>query len=91
MATILKLNDKTRTIIKASLNMEQSILDLGLNKWQYKLREFEKSHKISTEEFVSKFTKGKLGDDKKWFEWMFAYNAYNHVKEKLNAVKGIDI
>ena len=91
MANILKLNDKTKTLIKSSLNIEQNILDLGLNKWKYKLKEFEKENKISTEEFVSKFAKGKLGDDKKWFEWLFAYKAYNHIKNKLNLVKGIDI
>ena len=85
----LKLNEETKSLIKSSLNIEENILNLGLNKWKNKLNELKKEHKISTEKFVSKFNKGELGDDKKWFEWMFAYKAYNHVKEKLNLVKGI--
>jgi len=91
MANHLKLNEETKSLIKSSLNIEENILNLGLNKWKNKLKEFEKEHKISTEKFVSKFNEGKLGDDKKWFEWIFAYKAYNHVKEKLNLVKGISI
>jgi len=78
--TTLKLNKETKSLIKSSLNIEENILNLGLDKWQSKLKEFEKEHKISTEKFVNKFNKGELGDDKKWFEWIFAYKAYNHSK-----------
>lgn len=91
MTTTVKLNEETKSLIKSSLNIEENILNLGLNKWKSKLKEFEKEHKISTEKFVNKFNKGVLGDDKKWFEWIFAYKAYNHIKEKLNLVKGITI
>ena len=89
--TTLKLNKETKSLIKSSLNIEENILNLGLDKWQSKLKEFEKEHKISTEKFVNKFNKGELGDDKKWFEWIFAYKAYNHSKEKLTLMKGITI
>ncbi|MBI2541887.1 hypothetical protein HYV80_04210 [Candidatus Woesearchaeota archaeon] len=91
MANNLKLNEETRLLIKSSLNIEENILNLGLSKWKNKLKEFEKEHKLSTEKFVSKFSKGELGDDKKWFEWIFAYKSYNHVKGKLSLVKGITI
>ena len=91
MANSLKLNEETKSLIKSSLNIEENILNLGLNKWKSKLKEFEKEHQISTEKFVSKFNKGELGDDKKWFEWIFAYKACNHIKEKLDLVKGIAI
>ncbi len=91
MANALKLNKEVKLLIKYSLNKEENILNLGLNKWKNKLKEFEKQHRISTETFVKKFNNGELGDDKKWFEWIFAYKAHNHIKEKLNLVKGIAI
>ena len=91
MASNLKLNEETKSLIKSSLNIEENILNLGLNKWKNKLKELEKEHRISTEKFISKFNKGELGDDKKWFEWVFAYKAYNHAKEKLDLVKGIAV
>ena len=89
--TILKLNEETKSLIRSSLNIEENILNLGLNKWKSKLKEFEKEHNISTETFVNKFNKGELGDDKKWFKWIFAYKAYNNAKEKLSIMKGITI
>ena len=91
MPNSLKLNKETKSFIKSSLNIEENILNLGLNKWKNKLKEFEKEHKISTETFVKKFNNGELGNDKKWFGWIFAYKAYNHIIKKLNLVKGIII
>ena len=91
MANHIKVNKEAKLLIKSSLNIEENILSLGLDKWKNKLKKFEKEHKISTEKFVSKFNNGELGDDKKWFEWMFAYKAYSHIKEKLNLMKGITI
>ena len=87
----LKLNEESKSLIRSSLIIGENILNLGLNKWKSKLKEFEKEQKISTEKFVSKFNKGELGDDKKWFKWIFAYKAYNHTKEKLSIMKGINI
>ena len=89
MANGLELTEETKSLIKSSLNKEENLLNLGLSKWKSKLKEFEKENKISTETFVKKFDSGQLGDDTKWFEWVFAYKAYNHIKEKLNLMKGI--
>ena len=91
MANGLKLTKEIKSMIRSSLDKEENILNLGLDKWENKLKEFEKENKISTESFVKRFNSGKLGDDKKWFEWIFAYKAYNHIKEKLNLMKGITI
>ena len=89
MANGLKLTEETKSLIKSSLNKEENLLNLGLSKWRSRLKKFEKENKISTEAFVKKFNSGQLGDDEKWFEWVFAYKAYNHIKEKLNLMKGI--
>ena len=87
----IKLNDETKSLIKSGLSIEENILNLGLNKWKKKLKDFEREHNISTEKFVIKFNKGELGDDKKWFEWIFAYKSCKHIKDKLEIVKGITI
>lgn len=85
------LNDETKAVIKSSLNVEENLLELGLSKWNGRLKSFEKEHNISTEKFVDQFNSGKLGDEKKWFDWIFAYKAYIHIKEKLALVKGITL
>lgn len=91
MTNHVKLNSEAKSLIKSSLNIGENILILGLNKWENKLKTLEKQHKLSTEKFMNKFNKGELGDDKAWFEWVFAYKAHSHIKEKLELMKGIAI
>ena len=86
-----ELNNETKELVKAGLNLEENILKLGLVKWGNKLKNFEKEYKMSSDEFFDKFNKGNLGDDKKWFEWLFAYKSYHHIKNKLNIIKTINL
>ena len=62
-----------------------------MNEYKQELKQFEKKNKMKTKEFVKKFEKGELGDEEKWFDWLFAYKAYKHVKKRLEAFKGISI
>ena len=55
-------------------------------KWGNKLKIFEKEYGMTSEEFLDKFNKGKLGDDKNWFEWLFACKSYNHINKKLRNI-----
>lgn len=88
---VTKLNEEAKSLIKASLSMEENMLKLGLHKWGTKLKNFEKKHGISSEEFVDKFNKGELGDEKIWFEWMFAYKAYSNIRNKLQLISKISL
>lgn len=86
-----ELNEEAKSLIRSSLTMEEKILNLGLNKWKTKLIEFERENNMSTEEFFDKFNKGELGDDKKWFKWLFAFKAYVHIENKLRQIKKISL
>lgn len=86
-----ELNEEAKSLIRSSLTMEEKILNLGLHKWKIKLTEFEKEHNMSTEEFINKFNKGELGDDKIWFKWLFAFKAYAHIENKLRLIKKISL
>lgn len=86
-----EFNEETKLLIKSSLNIEANILNLSLEKWGAKLKKFEKEYEMSSSEFLNRFNKGELGDDKKWFEWLFAYKAYEHIKKKLQIMKSISL
>lgn len=86
-----EFNEETKLLIKSSLNIEANILNLGLEKWGAKLKKFEREYGMSSSEFLNRFNKGELGDDKKWFEWLFAYRAYEHIKKKLQIMKSISL
>ena len=45
--------------------------------------------KMSSEKFIHKFESCDLGDDTEWFDFLFAYRAYEHVRKKLKLVEEI--
>ncbi|MBI5374422.1 MAG: hypothetical protein HZA77_03240 [Candidatus Schekmanbacteria bacterium] len=85
----LALKKESLDLVKAGLEIEKNILKLSVQKYQSQLRAFEKKHKLSSEEFIKKFKEGKLGDDEEWFDWLFAYKAVNHSKQKISNIKEI--
>ena len=87
----LALKKEALDLIKNGLEIEKNILKLSLAKYQKQLREFEKKHNFSSEEFFKKFKKGKLGNNGEWFDWLFAFKAVNHVKQKLSYIKKINL
>lgn len=87
----LALKKEAIDMIKSGLEIEKNILKLSLVKYQKQLREFEKKHSLSSEEFFKKFKKGELGDNGEWFDWLFAFKVIKHVKQKLSYIKEISL
>ncbi|MEA2032185.1 MAG: hypothetical protein U9N41_01205 [Euryarchaeota archaeon] len=42
--------------------------------------------RLNGKEFIQKFESGDLGDDAEWFDFLFAYRAYKHVRKKLKLI-----
>ena len=90
MATI-KIQEEAMAIVKSGLAIEENILKMSLEEYRKDLKTFERKYKMSSEEFIQKFESGDLGDDAKWFDFLFAYRAYEHVRKKLKLVEEIHI
>ena len=85
------INDEVAPLLKQGLDSEKRILKFSYNRYRQELKGFEKQHAMSTEEFVTRFNSGNLGDDAEWFDWLFAYKALGHVEKKLNAIEDISL
>ena len=90
MATI-KIQEEAMAIVKSGLAIEENILKMSLEEYRKDLETFERKYKMSSEEFIQKFESGDLGDDAEWFDFLFAYRAYEHVRKKLKLVEEIHI
>ena len=88
MATI-RIQKEAVHIIKSGLAIEENLLKMSLDEYGKDLVIFEKKYKISRKDFIQKFESGELGDDAEWFEFLFAYRAFEHVKKKLKLIEGI--
>jgi len=78
--TTIKIREEAIPIVKSGLAIEENILRISLDEYKKDLATFEKRHKMSSEEFIQKFESGDLGDDAEWFDFLFAYRAYEHVR-----------
>ncbi len=90
MATI-KIQEEAMAIVKSGLAIEENILKMSLDEYKKDLETFEKRHKMSSEEFIQKFESGDLGDDAEWFDFLFAYRAYEHVRKNLKLIEEMPI
>ena len=90
MATI-KIQEEAIPIVKSGLAIEENILKIGLEEYKKDLETFELRHKMSREVFIQKFESGDLGDDAEWFDFLFAYRAYEHVRKKLKLIEEMQI
>lgn len=77
------------SLIKNALLFEKEIFCLALPDYAERLKEFERNHSMTSDEFFEKFQNGVLGDDPEWFDWLFQYKAYKHLKERLKSMESL--
>lgn len=87
----IKLNNEEAFIVKESLELEKEIMSLSLKEYAREEKAFEKKHKMKTKKFLDKYNSGDLEDDEEWFDWLFAYKAGYHIKERLKAIESIAV
>jgi hypothetical protein len=89
--TTIKIQEEAVDIVKSGLAIEENILKMSLDEYTSDLERFERKYKMTSEEFIQKFESGDLGDDAEWFDFLFAYRAYEHVRKKLKLIAEIQI
>jgi len=66
-------------------------LSVKADNYLKRLKSFEKTHKMKSVAFSKAFYAGKLGDDAKWFDWLFVYEAYNKIIKQKKIIKGLSL
>jgi len=89
--TTIKIKEEAIPVVKSGLAIEENILKISLEEYKKDLETFERKYRMSSEIFIRKFESGDLGDDAKWFDFLFAYRAYEHVRKKLKLIEEIPI
>ena len=53
------------------------------------LADFEKRHKMSSDEFFEKFNAGKLGDDREYIKWYAYKDTFNKLMGRLKEIETV--
>lgn len=75
--------------INKMFKVELSMVKRELGKVEIVLSEFEKRHKMSSNNFYKKFNEGKLGDDREYIKWFAYKDTYNRLKVRLKEIERV--
>ena len=90
LATVM-IRQEALPVVRSSIALKRQALELNLRAYQARLTEFEKRHRMTSEQFAAGFSAGELGDDAEWFEWEFVRDTYREAERKLELLNSADI
>jgi hypothetical protein len=91
METTMTMQAEAVPVVRSSLEMKRKALEFSLRQYQTRLAAFERRHRMTTEEFATKFGAGELGDEADWFEWEFVLDAYRETARQLRLVGSVHL
>lgn len=75
--------------INKMLKVEPGMVKRELKQIKDSLADFEKRHKMSSDEFFEKFNAGKLGDDREYIKWYAYKDTFNKLIERSKEIEKI--
>ncbi|MEQ9730861.1 MAG: hypothetical protein ABOK23_09675 [Candidatus Methanoperedens sp.] len=75
--------------INKMLKVELGMVKRELKQFKNSLADFEKRHKMSSDEFYEKFKAGKLGDDREYLKWYAYKDTFNKLMERLKEIEKV--
>ena len=75
----IEITGEALPIVKSGIILKKKLLSIKAANYLKRLKGFERKYKMKSAAFSKEFDAGKLGDDAEWFDWLFAYEAYNKV------------
>ena len=90
MGTVaLEINEEVIPTLKFIVKREFEILEKKKKLYEKELAKFEQKYGMTSKQFKEKFKSGIIGDEGEYFDWWFALRAYEHIENKISALKGV--
>jgi len=81
--------EETKQVIDEFLKRQTDFTYSRFIRFDKECKEFEKLYSMNSEEFLSRFESGELGDDLHWFDWYAVLRGKTIWKKKYEILKGI--
>ena len=83
--------DGALDVVKSSINLKSRVLKSNHEDYKKRLKAFEIKYGISTKQFLKKYNSGQLGDDQKWFDWLFVCEAFSEISRELSLLRHVKL
>ncbi|OGC07661.1 hypothetical protein A2526_00015 [candidate division WOR-1 bacterium RIFOXYD2_FULL_36_8] len=78
-------------VLNSMFHEKLNFAQYKVDKYKDLCSEFEKKHKIDSEQFLNKFENGETGDDADYFNWFAAKKGLDLWTKKLSILKSASI
>ena len=82
-------HDETKLILDEALEKQMAFVNARLIKFNNECKEFESEYKMDSNQFLTKFESGELGDDLHWFDWYAALRGKKLWEKKCRVLREI--
>jgi len=89
MQATFTIQQEAVPLVRSGLEMKRKTLEFNLRQYHTDLAGFEKRHRMTSEQFATRFRAGELGDEADWFAWEFALDAYRETARQLELLKSV--
>lgn len=79
--------DELKTLIKAALDNEQKIINIGIRKTREHLQKLEDKYKMDSDSFYRKYSSGEMGDDMEYIRWAGEVETLTKLQMNLKALR----
>jgi hypothetical protein len=87
----IEITGEALPIVKSGIVLKEKLLSVKAANYLKRLKGFERKYKMKSAKFSKEFDAGKLGDDADWFDWLFAYEAYNKIIKQKEIINGLSL
>ena len=85
----IQIKEEALPILRSSIALKEKLLKAKSKNYRKRLNQYEEKHRMKSDDFITAFNGGKLGDDAEWFDWLFVYEAHNRLRYKEKLVEGL--
>ena len=87
----ITVTDDALDVVKSSIILKNRVLKSNYADYKKRLRKFETKYGMSTNQFLKKYNAGRLGDDQKWFDWLFVHEAFSEIGHELSLLRQVKL
>jgi hypothetical protein len=91
MLATVTIRQEALPVVRSSIALKRQALEFNLRSYQARLMEFEKQHRMTSDQFEARFNSGELGDNAEWFEWEFVRDACREAEQQLELLNSVDL
>ena len=76
-------------LVEAALANELRFLEVGIQRTEQRLGEFEQKHQMNTEEFIARYENDEFSETLEFAEWIGEHRLLARLREKAETLRGV--